>query len=111
MNIEEVKNKLLKEREEIKFLIEVQEKEVSEILEEPVADSDEVADRYELKEEVHLKKEILEERLAKIEKALLKIEKGNYGICDQCGNKIEDVRLEIDLASDLCRQCAIKLNK
>jgi len=108
MNLEEIKIKLEKEKDELKLMLKSYEEEAKEVLKEVVSASDEMADRYEYKEEIHLKKEILEERLRKIEKALKKIEKGNYGLCEECGQKIEDTRLKIDPAAELCRSCAVK---
>jgi len=108
MNLEEIKNKLEKEVEELKLMLKSYEEEVKEVLKEPVSASDEIADRYEYKEEAHLRKEILEERIEKIEKALKKIAERNYGFCEKCGQKIEEMRLKIDPAVELCRKCAVK---
>ncbi|GIW67331.1 MAG: DnaK suppressor protein [Candidatus Parcubacteria bacterium] len=108
MNLEKIKNRLEKEREELVLIIESYKKEPEEFLKESVSSADEIADRYEYKQEIHLKKEALEERLKEIERALRKIEEGNYGICENCGQKIEDQRLKIDLSAILCRKCALK---
>lgn len=108
MNLEEIKNKLSKEKEELKLLIKSYEKEAETTLKEPISASDEIADRYEYKQEIHLRKEALEERLREIEKALGKIKEGNYGYCEKCNQKIEEQRLKIDLAAILCRKCALK---
>jgi DnaK suppressor protein len=43
--------------------------------------------------------------LKKIEKALVKIEKGDYGICEKCGEEIGVKRLEARPVTDLCIQC------
>ena len=108
MSIEEIKTKLEKEREELILIMKSYEKEAEEILKESVSASDEIADRYEYQQEMHLRKEALEERIKEINKALKKIEEGNYGYCEKCGQKIEDQRLKIDPAAVLCRQCALK---
>jgi DnaK suppressor protein len=108
MNLEEIKIKLEKEKEELKLMLESYEEEAKEFLKEAVSASYEIADRYEYKEEIHLKKEVLEERLKKVEKALKKIEEGNYGFCEKCSQKIEETRLKIDPAAPLCRSCALK---
>jgi DnaK suppressor protein len=107
MNLEEIKNKLEKEREELLLILRSYEKEAREILKEQVSSTDEMADRYEFKEEVHLRKEILESRLKTIEKALKKIQEANYGLCEKCGQQIEEMRLKIDQASLFCRKCSI----
>ena len=43
--------------------------------------------------------------LSKIDKALSRIEKGEYGICTDCGNPIEIKRLEARPVTDLCINC------
>lgn len=43
--------------------------------------------------------------LKKIEKALVKIEKGEYGICESCGEDIDVKRLEARPVTDLCIRC------
>jgi DnaK suppressor protein len=111
MNLDEIKNKLLKEKEELKILLESQKEEFSEIAVETESAADIIADVYEYKQETHLTKEALELRIKEIDKALDKIEKGTYGICEECGGIIEEVRLKIDPATYLCRQCALKQNK
>lgn len=48
---------------------------------------------------------VLERKLKDIEAALRSIEKGQYGICDRCGNAIEPERLEIKPDATLCVKC------
>lgn len=110
MNIEEIKNKLIKELNDLKILLEHQKKETKEILTEPESASDIIADIYEFKQESNLTIESLEARIKEIEKALEKIEKGTYGICEKCHQPIEEERLKIDLAAYLCRKCYNKKN-
>ena len=43
--------------------------------------------------------------LRKIEKALKKIESGEYGVCESCGEDIETKRLEARPVADLCIRC------
>jgi RNA polymerase-binding transcription factor DksA len=47
----------------------------------------------------------LELRLADINKALQKIEKGEYGICENCQEPIDPKRLEIMPEAKLCLKC------
>lgn len=44
-------------------------------------------------------------RVADIDSALLKIEKGKYGICEKCKKKISLDLLKIDPESRLCKIC------
>lgn len=46
--------------------------------------------------------------LKDVDKALLKIEKKTYGICENCKNHIEQGRLKIYPAASLCSSCASK---
>jgi DnaK suppressor protein len=41
-----------------------------------------------------------------IDRALEKIESGTYGLCDLCGERIGDARLEALPAASLCVDCA-----
>lgn len=43
--------------------------------------------------------------LKKINKALKKIDNGDYGICEKCGEEIEKKRLEIRPVADYCIRC------
>lgn len=53
----------------------------------------------------------LQERLARVEKALEKIQKGGYGKCESCGKTIEQKLLDVDPESELCVTCKRKSRK
>lgn len=53
-------------------------------------------------------KQKLEGRLARVEKALKKMEGGLYGKCESCGGQIEQKLLDIDPESELCKSCKKK---
>ena len=42
----------------------------------------------------------------RIDAALARIEEGEYGYCDDCGESIAEKRLEIDPMAELCVSCA-----
>ena len=44
--------------------------------------------------------------LADVERAIVKLEDGTYGICDRCGRLIPEARLEARPWSVLCIDCA-----
>ena len=48
----------------------------------------------------------LEAMLRDVERALVKIEEGTYGICDRCGRLISEARLEARSWSVRCVDCA-----
>ena len=44
--------------------------------------------------------------ISRIEKALERLDKGDYGFCVECDEEISEKRLEIDPAATLCIKCA-----
>lgn len=44
--------------------------------------------------------------ITRIDKALIRMDEGEYGICENCGEEIAAKRLEIDPAANLCVRCA-----
>jgi len=56
-------------------------------------------------EEQHRRRQI---RLKKISIALGRMEKGDYGWCQDCDEEINPRRLEIDPAAEFCTRCADK---
>jgi len=70
----------------------------------PQADENDLFDKTEEYEERSSTLDSLEKRLANINKALLKIKNGNYGICEVCGKKIEEDRLEANPAALTCKE-------
>ena len=50
-------------------------------------------------------------QLEKIESALKRIEQNEYGYCVNCGEEIEEKRLQLDPATLLCINCADKTKK
>lgn|SRR3989344_7382207 len=67
-----------------------------------VSDQSELADVFEeLETQAGLEWQ-LEERLKKVDAALKRIEDGTYGICVECGEKIEERRLR---ANPIARGC------
>ncbi len=53
----------------------------------------------------------LKDLLAEIEKALSKIEKGTYGVCEKCGKLIEKERLQAVPYALFCLNCQKKEEK
>lgn len=43
--------------------------------------------------------------LAKIDEALVRLERGGYGVCGECGLPIAEARLKAVPFADLCRAC------
>jgi RNA polymerase-binding protein DksA len=53
----------------------------------------------------------IRQELAQIEHALEKIEKGTYGMCDNCGKPISPERLEALPQATLCMNCKAQMGK
>jgi len=51
------------------------------------------------------------QELEAIEAALQRLENGNYGLCENCGQPIEPRRLEIMPETPLCRNCQSQREK
>jgi RNA polymerase-binding transcription factor DksA len=48
----------------------------------------------------------LAETLVDVERALVKLDDGGYGVCENCGQVIAEARLEAMPATPLCINCA-----
>lgn len=59
----------------------------------------------------HIFLNLLMERLAEIDQALMKISAGTFGICDDCGEEINLKRLKAYLTATLCIECQAALDK
>ena len=53
----------------------------------------------------------LDMRLASIERAILRLEKGTFGLCQSCGEEIETARLEALPYAEQCIDCQRKLER
>ena len=79
-----------------------------EIAKQDVQDEADMSERSEDYEERSSILDPLEKRLDDINKALSKIESGSYGLCEICGNNIEEDRLEANPSADTCKNCMEK---
>ncbi len=48
---------------------------------------------------------VMERKLESVNAALRAMEKGNYGLCERCGNPIDPARLEVRPDATLCLDC------
>jgi len=81
----------------------------SEITAQDVPDEGDMADRAEDYGERSSTLNALEIRYSDIVSALYKIEKGEYGYCEVCKNKIEEERLEVNPSARTCEACMGKI--
>jgi DnaK suppressor protein len=54
---------------------------------------------------------VLERKLQDIDSALRSMERGQYGICERCGNPIEVARLEVKPDATLCINCQAEVER
>src|SRR5437867_6143623 len=107
--LEDLREALLKEQAELKAqLAELEESSFAtpqSDLSGEVAFDEEYADSgtatFERERDLSLENNILD-LLAKIEKALARMENGTYGICERCGKPIEKARLKALPYASLC---------
>jgi DnaK suppressor protein len=71
---------------------------------------EEATETLELEKRLNLENRIRQE-MAKVEHAMEKIEKGTYGLCDNCGKPIDPQRLEALPQASLCMNCKALLAK
>lgn len=71
---------------------------------------EEASETFELEKRLASEKSI-SDTLAKIEHALEKYEAGTYGLCDICGQPIEQERLEALPQARLCLKCKARQTK
>jgi len=76
---------------------------------EPSADETDV-DAYE-REKTWALVQRLERKLESVDHALRLARSGTYGICEDCGNRIDPARLEILPEATLCLDCQRKLER
>lgn len=112
MNLDRFKTKLEEQKhkleKEIKYLVEEdpykKNLRTSEVLDDAITEIEE-HDRLAATSQ-ELKKDLIE-----VEKALFRIENGTYGVCSNCGGKIELERLEVMPTATLCLACQKKVKR
>ncbi len=80
-----------------------------EVQTEPLSDENDLADRFEDFEERSGIMSVLDARLEDVDHAIRAIAAGTYGICEVCGKKIEEDRMEANPAARTCKDCMEKV--
>lgn len=100
MNIAELKLKLEEELDVVsQELADLGHEDIDPTATEP----DELADRQEASEENVGETSTLTARRLEIAAALKRMQDGTYGFCEECGDKIEEDRLEANPAARTCK--------
>ena len=107
----ETKERLLNLREDL--LREIAENMKMEIghLQEAIADMYDLADDERERQFTILLRDRDREKLDQIDEALERIEEGTYGICEECGSKISEGRLNVMPFARYCVECKSKIEK
>ena len=71
---------------------------------------EEATESFELEKRLALEKQI-RDQLDEVEHTLHKLERGTYGLCDNCGQPIDPARLEALPHASLCMNCKAKNEK
>jgi len=110
--MEEFKNALLEEKEKLEndlsrlaISVDKKEGEFEPLLENIGTDREDNATEVEEFTDNLPVEEALEKKLKDIIKALEKIEKGTYGMCENCQEEIDIRRLEINPSAQTCIKC------
>lgn len=82
----------------------------SDLKSQEVSDEGDMAERSEDYTERTSTLDTLESRLSDINRALSKIENGEFGKCEICGKDIEVQRLEVNPSSRTCETCMNKVS-
>lgn len=101
--LKKIKNRLLERRKKLKNLLEHVEKSARRKLDK---DFEEQAIQRENEEVLTSLDNSLNDEFEQIEKALLRMKKGEYGKCETCGNDISKERLENIPYTSFCIKCA-----
>lgn len=110
----EQKERLLKEKE--KALVQIEELKKDDPFSDPEHASDNAAVDTDVREQlghetIEAEIEELKNKIAKIDIALKKIQKNQYGICERCKKDIPLARLRIIPEASFCVECERALRK
>jgi DnaK suppressor protein len=109
MNLNKIKQILLRQKKEVEADLKALEKEDPVLDNEALAESSEpgtdswMADVHNRVVAAH---QNLQDMLKKITKSLTAIKTGKYGKCERCGKRIEETRLEAMPTATLCIACS-----
>jgi RNA polymerase-binding transcription factor len=108
--LDHFRQKLLKEREVLNQRILAEEAQAQRLLD-PEEATEDIGLRSDLADTSLAVGTLLTRQLHEIDDALLRIELGEYGVCEMCGKPIELDRLEVLPAARLCEQDAYRTDR
>lgn len=110
MDIEHLKNELLRSRQDIEERLQKLKNHIQHVDTDNDPDFEEQAVQNANDDVVNELSDSLKLQLSEINLALNRIDKGTYGICSSCGEEISSERLNAIPYTTSCKQCMRDLN-
>lgn len=110
-NLDAIRQKLLDLRQEHLSELRRKSAEAAALMDEGVPDAGDASLTDNLREHLHLLGEKQREELLRIDEALDRIQQGDYGTCDDCGEVIDAGRIEARPFTRYCVTCKEEIEK
>lgn len=104
-NLDAIRQKLLDLRQEHLSELRRKSAEAATLIDEGVPDAGDASLTDNLREYLHLLGERQREELLRIDEALDRIQQGNFGTCDECGEQIDAARIDARPFTRYCIAC------
>lgn len=110
-SFDDIKKLLLKRRAALLKADRGFDREIRNEIESRHGDDVDVAESAYEQEMAYMFKNRGQEEVRLIDEALIRIEKGEYGVCAECGEKISKKRLQVRPYSIMCVECQQRVEK
>ncbi|MGB9592846.1 MAG: TraR/DksA family transcriptional regulator [Anaerolineae bacterium] len=108
VNIQEIRERLQREREEtLTNIARLQEGMTYDLETSPEEGDPDIWEREKIASLIRS----LENKLSEIDRALRMTERGDYGLCERCGQPIDPARLKVMPTATLCLKCKQELER
>lgn len=108
VNVQEIRKRLQREREEtLTNIARLQEGMTYDLETSPEEGDPDIWEREKIASLIRS----LENKLSEIDRALRMTERGDYGLCERCGQPIDPARLKVMPTATLCLKCKQELER
>ncbi len=108
VNVQEIRQRLQQEREEtLTNIARLQEGMTYDLETSPEEGDPDIWEREKIASLIRS----LENKLSEIDRALRMTERGDYGLCERCGQPIDPARLKVMPTATLCLKCKQELER
>lgn len=108
VNVQEIRERLRREREEtLTNIARLQEGMTYDLETSPEEGDPDIWEREKIASLIRS----LENKLSEIDRALRMTERGDYGLCERCGEPIDPARLKVMPTATLCLKCKQELER